>query len=458
MKFYTIILLSLISFLPITILGQSKNNCAHCNMVISNPKFKAIATQYSGKVISFDAIECLVNYQKSSNKIKNLKVTNYNNGKLIDAKNAFYVKSKEIPSPMGAFLSAYNTKKEALKVAFGTVMNWKDLVTKFENSNFGAIKHSHHNHHRSDAHAPIGVMGDHLHPKGGLMVSLRTMHMKMDGNRKGSNKVDDQEIFQKYTVAPQNMSMQMHMLGVMYAPSNKVTLMAMQNFVIKKMDLTAQMTMPNGMLMQRDFSTKSSGFGDLKLGALYSLWSSSKTSAHLNSSINIPVGDITNKDDTPMMDNAKLPYAMQLGSGTFDFIIGATLKGKLDNWTWGAQQLNTIRTGKNSENYRFGNLYQLNLWSAYSLTPKYSISVRLQGTSKGTISGNDTDLNPMMVTTADTNNYGGKIVKTHVGFNGLLFNKLLFGLEIGVPIYQKYNNFSMNETLTINGGIKYSIL
>jgi len=458
MKLYKIILVGVFGLLSIVALGQSKTSCMHCGMTISNQKFSVTAMDGNDKLLNFDAIECLINYQKKSNKIHSQKVTDYNTLKRIDATTAFYVKSKDRPSPMGAFLSAYASKDEALQVPSGSVMNWEALKAKFKTSGYGEVEHSHHNHHRSDAHGPIGIMGDHLHPKGGFMVSLRAMHMIMDGNRKGSDKIRNQEIFEDYMVAPQNMTMQMYMLGVMFAPSDKVTLMVMQNFVSNQMDLTSQMMMPNGMLMQRDFETKSSGFGDLKFGALYNIWSTLRTSAHLNGNINIPVGTIDNRDDTPMTINAKLPYAMQLGSGTFDLTLGATIKGNNDRLSWGIQQLNTIRTGRNSEDYRLGNLYEINLWGAYSFVPQFSTSVRIQGTSQGKLKGSDSELNPMMVTTADTDNYGGEILRSFLGFNGLISNKLSLGLEIGLPIYQNYNGIFMNETLSINGGLRYNIL
>lgn len=38
---------------------------------------------------------------------------------------------------------------------------------------------------RADGHAPIGVMGDHLHKKGSYMLSYRFMRMSMAGNRDG---------------------------------------------------------------------------------------------------------------------------------------------------------------------------------------------------------------------------------------------------------------------------------
>ena len=41
-------------------------------------------------------------------------------------------------------------------------------VTAHTNNHFG---------HRSDGHAPVGVMGDHFHNEGEWMITLRTMNM-----------------------------------------------------------------------------------------------------------------------------------------------------------------------------------------------------------------------------------------------------------------------------------------
>ena len=90
----------------------------------------------------------------------------------------------------------------------GEVYDYEELKARFEKSDFGDNDHGHHHHHnRADAHAPIGVMGDHLHPKGGLMISYRHMNMFMDGNRDGSNLIDDSEVYNDYMVAPQEMGM-----------------------------------------------------------------------------------------------------------------------------------------------------------------------------------------------------------------------------------------------------------
>ncbi len=466
MKRINLLSVLLVCLFLIKVSGQNSHQCIHCNMTIQDELHKALAKTNS-KTIHFDAIECLINYLKihDEKSFSSLEISDYKTGELTDAKTATYLKSKAIPSPMGANLSAFKHQNEAENLQNekgGDVYTWEDIKLKFKDSKFGAVDHSHHDHYRPDAHAPIGVMGDHLHEKGGLMVSLRYMNMAMDGNKSGTSDISDTEIYNSFMVAPQKMTMDMYMLGIMYAPSNKLTLMLMQNFATNNMDLTARMIM-NNMPMLHDFSTRSSGLGDLKIAAMYGLFNNHKSSFHLNGKLNIPIGDIENRGDTPMMNDIKLPYAMQLGSGTFDMTLGATYKYNCTTTSWGTQFLGTFRTGKNSEDYRFGNRYQLNLWGAYKVSANFSFSLRLLGVSEGKLSGMDPDLNPMMVTTANVNNYGSDKIKSFVGIN-MSFPKtsglkdLRLGIEAGAPIYEDYNGIQMNENLSLNFGIKYNLL
>ena len=461
MKKLTLVLSFTLSLFFGEIFAQN-TQCVHCNMTIKDKLHRAEAT-IEGKTFNYDAIECLINYIKTKNKthISLLKVADFKTGELVNAKKATYLESENIPSPMGANLSAFKNFKHAsiLKSKQGGILyNWESIKEKFENSSFGANTH---NHHRPDAHAPIGVMGDHLHSKGSFMVSFRYMDMTMKENKMGANNISNTEIHNNYMVAPNEMEMKMQMLGFMYAPSDNITLMLMQNFIKKNMSSTAKMMM-GGMDMMEDFSTKSSGLGDMKLSALINLFNNHKTSLHINSSINIPVGEITVKDDTPMINDAKLPYVMQLGSGTLDITLGTTYKENYANTSWGTQFLSIIRTGKNTENYRLGNIYQLNIWGAYNFKEYLSFSGRILGVSQNKITGLDEDLNPMMVPAANINNYGGEKIKAFVGMNVAfpkesIFKNIRFGVEAGAPIYEYYNGIQMNENLTLNFGVKYSI-
>ena len=114
---------------------------------------------------------------------------------------------------------------------------------------------------RPDGHAPLGVMGDHTHGKGEVMVSYRYMLMDMDGNRDGTDSLSNAEVLQDFPVTPTNMTMEMHMLGIMYAPSDNLTLMTMIPYVFNNMDHVTRMGV--------EFTTESDGFGDIQLGGLF---------------------------------------------------------------------------------------------------------------------------------------------------------------------------------------------
>jgi hypothetical protein len=431
-------------------------------MDINDGKFKAFAVDSKGKALEFDAIECLVNHLKSNPDLTHLKVTDYKSGNKVDATSSYYLKSNKLPSPMGANITGYGTQEAALKAQKtydGDVMNWTELKERFRNSNFG-IHHMHH-HNRPDMYGPAGVMGDHLHHKGGLMFSVRHMDMVMEGVLDGTEEVSQEELYNAYMMVPNTMRMQMTMLGVMYAPTNKLTVMAMQSYIQNDMDMTmVHRHQMNGMMMyhETDFSTRSTGLSDLKISALVGLLTHKTSSVHANLGFNIPTGSIERTDETPMNENARLAYAMQIGSGTFDARLGATYRGSSTNWSWGAQQLNLIRIGTNKFDYRFGNRYQCNAWVAHKFSQYLSTSVRLNGMRIEAIQGMDSDLNETMSPMTNPVNYAGTIVRGFYGLNGLLWkNSLALSAEIGMPLYQKADGRQMAENLTLNTGIKYTL-
>tara|TARA_S200000501_G_scaffold283439_1_gene267684 strand:+ start:3056 stop:3352 length:297 start_codon:yes stop_codon:yes gene_type:complete len=93
-------------------------------------------------------------------------------------------------------------------------------------------------------HAPIGVMGDHMHMKGEWMFSYRRMTMTMEDNLRGDQAISANGILSLgYEMAPLKMNTTMDMLGAMYAPSDKLTLMVMVNYLEKEMDSTMDMGM-----------------------------------------------------------------------------------------------------------------------------------------------------------------------------------------------------------------------
>ena len=301
---------------------------------------------------------------------------------------------------------------------------------------------------RADDHAPIGIMADHYHGAGEVMFSYRRMDMTMDGLRDGTTELSRQDVLADYNVAPQKMRTTMDMFGVMYAPTDRVTLMAMLASIRRKMDLI------NGM--GERFSTSSNGSGDLKLTAIMNPEGAGPWHFHLG--VNAPTGSTREEDDTPM-GRMRLPYPMQPGSGTWDLRGGATVLGRGDHGSWGAQVSGVLRTGENELGYRLGNRMEATGWAAWAATQWLSPSVRIRAEQWGNIAGEDDALNPAMAPTADPDRQGGRRVSLSAGLtlripDGPLARHRL-ALEYGVPVYQELDGPQMQSERVLTAGWQY---
>lgn len=312
---------------------------------------------------------------------------------------------------------------------------------------------------RADSHAPIGVMGDHMHHKGEWMLSYRFMTMEMKGNRKGSSSISRNEIATTepnpffgipgqpptLRVVPTEMTMEMHMFGAMYTPTDWLTLMLMGSYISKSMDHVTYQG-PVGTNVLGEFTTRSSGLGDTKLSGLIRLYNDDTHHMHLNAGISFPTGTITTRDDilTPMgtRPSVRLPYPMQIGSGTYDFLPGLTYIGKSGKIGWGTQYSGVIRIeDENDEDYSLGNEHRITAWGSYLWKPAISTSARIAGQTIDDIDGQDSNIiGP--VQTADPNNQGGERADLLLGVNMAGQSNLKghrIALEFGAPIYQHLN-------------------
>jgi hypothetical protein len=152
---------------------------------------------------------------------------------------------------------------------------------------------------------------------------------------------------------------------------------------------------------------------------------------------------------------------MQIGSGTFDTNVGITYLGQKKVYSWGSQVKSTFRFGENANDYALGNTYTFNNWFAIKATNWLSFSARIEGIIVDKIRGINTNLKPMMVTTANISNSGGKFVNKAFGCNlyapnGKLKN-LRFGLEYSAPFYQKPKGIQLKLKETITVGLQYAL-
>ena len=285
---------------------------------------------------------------------------------------------------------------------------------------------------RPDGHAPISVMGDHMHEMGEWMVSYRYMSMNMDGLLKGSNTVAPTMMATGFmpNMLPTEMTMDMHMFGTMYAISNQWTLMGMLNY------LDNEMSMPMGKM-------DSSGLGDIKIAGLYDLaqWDSGRR-MHLKLGLNLPTGSIDKKHN-----GNTLGYGMQLGSGTYDFEPAITYLAQTENYSYGAQLGGILRIGENDQDYTLGNKFEATLWGARKITDSLSASAKFDYSRQSEVDGKDTRMNEAMSPALNPNSQGRDITIFGLGLNyyfkdgGLSGHRL--AAEWETPIDQKVNGVQL---------------
>ena len=140
----TLMLCSTLLFLACTTGPQpiryGQDACNYCKMTIVDQQHSAEAVTVKGKVYKFDAIECLVQYIAPLDEsiFHHLLVADYDHpGSLIDARRANYLVSPNMPSPMGAFLNAFDDANRSAAIQrqeSGTLFTWEALKTAAANN------------------------------------------------------------------------------------------------------------------------------------------------------------------------------------------------------------------------------------------------------------------------------------------------------------------------------------
>ncbi|WP_235557237.1 DUF3570 domain-containing protein [Methyloglobulus morosus] len=362
------------------------------------------------------------------------------------------------------------------------------------NSGAGHASHDGHAGHQHGAHEPAGVMFAHTLPKAGdFMVGYRYMWNSQGGDMlNGTSPVSDQAVVDRGCtetdtlgcfLTPESMSMSMHMLDLMYAPTDWLTLMLMPQFVDMQMGMRgldgAQSIdiIPNNLghhithHIQNPHET--GGIGDLGMYALVKLFDNGLHHVHATAGLSAPTGDVDLQiRRAHANDGGYHDYGMQLGSGTWDFKPSLTYTGQVDKFSWGAQANGIVRMeGKNKSGYRLGDMFQGMAWGGYNLTNWLTATVRgvytVQGSIKGQYNGSSVGQffnpnNPKEETgfirvnsqlrfgpQDYPSNYGGRFWDVGFGLSAVVPSGDLAGNRFSVewlqPVYTDFNGYQLDR-------------
>ncbi|HAC14661.1 MAG TPA: hypothetical protein DCE78_01770 [Bacteroidetes bacterium] len=110
--------------------------CEHCRMMVTDAQFGSQIVNKQSKSFKFDSVECMVAFDLKNTDPENVHsrwVPDFSNPDVwVEAEKAFYLHSDQLRSPMGMFLSAYETEEAArvLQADYGGQIISYDEVLK----------------------------------------------------------------------------------------------------------------------------------------------------------------------------------------------------------------------------------------------------------------------------------------------------------------------------------------
>lgn len=116
------------------------DQCQYCRMTIVDARYGSELVTPTGKAHKFDAVECLIRFiDENKIEIGNdhlVLVTDYSNpGQLVDAKISYFLRSGQLTSPMGLFITGFadGEKAQDFQQEFpGRIYDWDELNSNFK--------------------------------------------------------------------------------------------------------------------------------------------------------------------------------------------------------------------------------------------------------------------------------------------------------------------------------------
>ena len=271
--------------------------------------------------------------------------------------------------------------------------------------------------------------------------------------------VETADVLKDFMMAPTQMGMQMHMLGAMFAPHDKITLMAMTSYQQRHMVMQGAHHHKEGHHLHPvgSHEMSSAGIGDTKLEALLTLWKKPDLTLLGNMGVSLPTGSIGQTGENAQL----LPYSMQLGTGSFQAHPGLTIFGYHSNWSYGSQLRGGFPLHSNGSYYRHGNTFAATVWGARRINDWLSLSGRLLFSHDGDMQGRHPDLNLKLSPSHRSDFRSGTTVAIAFSSNLMVATGSLAGHRLAVewmlPVYQNLSGIQLKNRWRLLLGWQYAL-
>jgi hypothetical protein len=235
-----------------------------------------------------------------------------------------------------------------------------------------------------------------------------------------------------------------HVISVAYAPLDR---------------LTFELSLPYRLREQQLVSASGSrtlearGIGDARFVFVIPFIENADQSTHLTAGFTFPTGSIQETDG----NGDRLPYSMQLGSGTWDAVWGITYTGRRDRIGWGGEVHGVYRIGTNSVGYTQGTVYEASAWLSAMAHDWVSFSARIGWARRTNVHGSDPDLDLDQSPANDPYNQGWNRLDVGPGVNVHLpvLGGQRLALEWLFPVFQDLSGPQVARDWTLAAGFQW---
>lgn len=271
-------------------------------------------------------------------------------------------------------------------------------------------------------------------------VGYRYDRMEFGEYLDGTRNLSTSEVLTTFAVMPKKIVQEMHMTRITYNAFEKLNISLRIPYIRQR---TTHISRIPGY---GRFTIHSSGIGDISLNSSYRFKLKDNHYFVPSLGMSFPVGSIDEKGDTPSPGlRNQLPYTMQIGSGTFDPLLGIDYIGSTGRITWGGGLHGKIHLGRNDQDYSLGDRLLLTAWIRSKLFYEWlEPSFKLMGHISSTIDGVDSRMAaPGKVPVTTPSFFGGEKLIALPGVKVTFQKGMLKGntieVEGGLPIYQSTN-------------------
>lgn len=321
--------------------------------------------------------------------------------------------------------------------------------------------------------------GGHMHSMNGMSQDQQILNDRINGLLTG----------RKYMAVPTMMSMSMMhvMAGYSFTDNLYGMLMFMGIKNRMKMQYDPMMVSMTGLT---GYDMKSEGMGDTEALLKYRIYADDplipRSQMSLTFGVSMPTGSINERNTsnpmagdpfTPLTgtnmiqtDHTKinrkmelLPYSMQLGSGTWDPVVGFAYGASASPFWWGINLKFIGREYRNSRGWAPGDEFYSNLYVMYQIASSWVGQIQLNGKSWGKLqgemdeartglSGRTIQGNPnseYMSPQWDPRNSGGERLNATVGIQWQPVPMHIMEIDISAPVYERVRGMQMSEEYTV---------